>query len=168
MRSKRQRQEHGRRCSKQVNSPHRIAHSPCTEPLQARRCRSKRPWQLRGLLQDITERKRAETALRESEERLRFALEAAGAGTWEAVLETGEFTASERALALHGAPPGSPMSLEKALETVHPEDRPRVKEVVRQLRAKKELGSNSACRFRTGRSGGLNHAASRGSLLESR
>ena len=42
--------------------------------------------------------------------------------------ETGEFNASDRALAMHGAPPGTPMSLEKALGTVHPEDRERTNE----------------------------------------
>ena len=68
---------------------------------------------------------------RESEARLQFALEAANAGSWEAVPETGEFTASDRALALHGALPGTPMSHEKAIEVVHPEDRARVGEVVR-------------------------------------
>ena len=60
-----------------------------------------------GLLLDITERKRAEIALRESEECLKFALEAAGAGTWQVALETGEFTASDRTLALHSLPPGT-------------------------------------------------------------
>ena len=85
-----------------------------------------------GLLLDITERKRAEQALRESEERLKFALEAAGAGTWQVALETGEFIASDRALALHGLPPGTPMTYEKALAKVHPEDQPRVEETLRR------------------------------------
>ncbi len=42
------------------------------------------------------QRARAEAELRASEERLRLALDAAGAGTWESVPATGEFTASER------------------------------------------------------------------------
>ena len=88
-----------------------------------------------GLLLDITERKRAEIALRESEERLKFALEAAGAGTWQVALETGEFTASDRTLALHGLPPGTPMTHEIALANVHPEDRPRVEETLRRTLA---------------------------------
>ncbi len=88
-----------------------------------------------GLLLDITERKRAEIALRESEERLKFALEAAGAGTWQVALETAEFTASDRTLALHGLPPGTPMTHEIALANVHPEDRPRVEETLRRTLA---------------------------------
>ena len=89
-----------------------------------------------GLIQmtilDITERKRAQGTLRENEERLRFALDAANAGFWESVPETGEFTASDRALALHGAAPGTPLSREKAVDAVHPEDRPRVEENFRR------------------------------------
>ena len=94
-----------------------------------------------GLLLDITERKRAEIALRESEERLKFALEAAGAGTWEVAPETGEFTASDRALALHGLPPGLPMTHERALAAVHPEDRPHVEEALRRTLEMGELYS---------------------------
>jgi PAS domain-containing protein len=73
----------------------------------------------------------AEEALRESEARLQFALEAANAGTWEGVPETGEFTASDRALALHGLPPGTLMTQEKAAAAAHPDDRPRLMEALR-------------------------------------
>ena len=80
---------------------------------------------------DITDLKRTEAALRESEERLQFALDAAGAGTWEVDLEAGRLTMSDRALALKGLPPGTPITHEKALATVHPEDKPRFKEAFR-------------------------------------
>lgn len=65
-------------------------------------------------------------ALRESEERLQFALEAAHAGTWEGDLTSGVFSASERALSLHGLPPGTPMTHDKALAVIHPQDQPRL------------------------------------------
>ena len=74
----------------------------------------------------------AQAALQESEERLRFALKAAGAGTWEVVPSTGEFTASDRALELHGLPPGTIMNHDKALAAVHRDDQPRVEEALRR------------------------------------
>ena len=52
-------------------------------------------------LRTLQNMKRTEVALRESEERLKFALEAAGAGTWEVSLETGELRASDRTLWFH-------------------------------------------------------------------
>src|SRR5262249_35830662 len=50
---------------------------------------SGRPYAVCGIATDITERKRAETALEESKERLQVALEAADVGTWRVNLKTG-------------------------------------------------------------------------------
>ncbi len=80
---------------------------------------------------DIGETKRSELALREAEERLRFALDAAGAGIWESLPGSGGFTASERALALHGLAPGTPLTYENTLSTLHPDDRPRFAQALR-------------------------------------
>ena len=80
---------------------------------------------------DITDLKRTEAALRESEERLQFALEAAGAGTWEVALETGKFIASDRALSLHALPLGTVMTHESALASKHPADRQRIEAAFR-------------------------------------
>ena len=88
---------------------------------------------------DITELKRTEAALRESETRLKFALDAAGAGTWEVALEAGRLTVSDRALALKGLPPGTPITHEKALAAVHPDDKPRFEEAFRHTREMGEL-----------------------------
>jgi two-component system CheB/CheR fusion protein len=80
---------------------------------------------------DITEHKRAEEALYQSEERLCIALEAARAGTWESDPATDAFVASERTWALHGLPPSVGMSLETVLATVHAEDQSRVRTALR-------------------------------------
>ena len=77
---------------------------------------------------DVTELKRTEAALRESEERVKFALGAANAGTWEVALETGELAASEGMLSLLGIAPGTPVTHAIALASVHPDDRARLEE----------------------------------------
>jgi PAS domain S-box-containing protein len=84
-----------------------------------------------GVLTDITDLKRAEAALRESEEHLQFALEAANAGTWEVELSTGKFAASDGALYFLGLVPGTSVTHDIALSRVHPDDRPRLEEGLR-------------------------------------
>lgn len=86
-----------------------------------------------GVLLDITERKRSAKALREAEERTRFSLEAAGVGTWEWNIATGEVHWSENMERVHGQASGSFRgTFESFLENVHPDDRQRIPQLVQQ------------------------------------
>ena len=73
------------------------------------------------------ERTRTEQQVRRSEERLRFALDAAAMGTWDWDLVTNEVQWSDNLESIHGLPPnsfdGTFASYEKE---IHPEDRSRV------------------------------------------
>jgi PAS domain-containing protein len=80
---------------------------------------------------DINDRKQKEELLRQSEARLQLALDADGAGMWENLVESGEFFADERALALHGLPSGHPMTRDNVLAAMHPEDQPKVEQAWR-------------------------------------
>src|SRR5690606_4572299 len=55
---------------------------------------------------DLTERRHAEQTIRRNEERLRFALQAARAGTWEWDLASGAAMWSDDYFHLHGLDPG--------------------------------------------------------------
>ncbi len=78
-----------------------------------------------GLGVEITERKRAEAALRESEERLRLALDAARMGTFDWDVPHNRITWSRRHEELWGLPPGGFAGTYEAFsEGVHHEDLP--------------------------------------------
>ena len=67
-------------------------------------------------------RKRADEALRESEERLALAADSAEAGLWTLDYGTGVFWATDRARALFGFSPDEVITLERFQASVHPED----------------------------------------------
>ena len=93
--------------------------------LRARR----RQYTVRDLLQQQVG---AAESLRQSEERLRMALEATDLGTWDFDPISGQLTWSTRCKELFGLPADAPVSYETFLEGLHPDDRAEVDQVVRQ------------------------------------
>jgi len=74
-----------------------------------------------SMLTDITGMKEIDRGVRESEERLRMATEAAGMFTIEYDMRTHEIIFSENYSSVVGRPP--PASLEEMIGSIHPEDR---------------------------------------------
>ncbi len=88
----------------------------------------------------------ANTALLESERRLRLALQAGHTGAWDWSFATDRLTWSEESNAIHGMPPGNfEVTIESFKQLVHEDDRDRVFE---ELRAAIDHGAVFACEFR--------------------
>jgi PAS domain S-box-containing protein len=79
-----------------------------------------------GVNVDATEKREAELALRESEERLRMALAAGRMGTWRYDLKSGQQAWDDREYELMGVSPDVMPSRDLFLSLVHPRDLPAV------------------------------------------
>ncbi|WP_244445320.1 PAS domain S-box protein [Microvirga sp. BSC39] len=85
-----------------------------------------KPDGLLAISRDITGLQHAEESLRQSEERLRLAIETTGLGIWDLNTLTGERQWTAEARDLFGFAPDTTISQELVLERIHPEDRERV------------------------------------------
>lgn len=76
-----------------------------------------------AFVNDITERKKMEEALRESDERLKFAVEGAGLGTFDFNPKTRKRIWSDTLRRQFGFPPDTEMDDAAILQALHPDDR---------------------------------------------
>jgi PAS domain S-box-containing protein len=76
-----------------------------------------------GTNTDITERKQAEEALRETEQDLSRAQAIAHIGSWRLDVRRNELLWSDETYRIFGIPKGTPLTYEAFLATVHPDDR---------------------------------------------
>ena len=75
-----------------------------------------------GLLLQLSRRRRAESALHESEQRMSLAVEAVGMGIWGWNPTTGEIWATRECRALFGCPPEGAITLDVFMNQVHPQE----------------------------------------------
>src|SRR6266542_1271672 len=81
----------------------------------------------------MAERRRAEEALRESEARINLAANAANLGLWLWNIQDDKLWVTEKWRRLFAFAQSEPVSFERVLQVVHPEDRERTKQLVQHM-----------------------------------
>jgi PAS domain S-box-containing protein len=99
-------------------------------------------------------RQRSEQALRESKDQLSLAADAAGAGLWGLNLATGRFWVTRKTRDLFEFTADEPVTFDRFLGVVHPEDRERIRQTVQ---ATVQAKSESQVEYRIVRSDGGLH-----------
>jgi PAS domain S-box-containing protein len=114
---------------------------------------------------DRTAERRAQRALRESEERLRMAQNAGEVGSWDWDIGTDQLHWSESCHLLHGTDPSQPPSVDKWRSGIHVDDRERVEQALQAALAGNATGWNIEFRFSRLSDGALRWIAARGSIV---
>jgi signal transduction histidine kinase len=85
---------------------------------------------IRSTAIDISWERETEEKLREREERLRIALDAAGFGVFDLYPQTGKLVWDDTMKRLWGLDPGEEVDLSRAMDRIHPDDKARMGQVV--------------------------------------
>jgi len=95
-----------------------------------------------GLIEDITDLKLGEEALRESEEKLNLAIEGSGAGLWDWRVQSGEFVINDRWAEIPGYTREEllPLTIDTVSSRTHPEDLQRSRELLNRHFAGEDTG----------------------------
>jgi len=88
-----------------------------------------------GIYRDITERKKADQALRRSEAYLAEGQRLSHTGSWARCVNTGEIFFSAESSRIFGLDPSTKMTYETLLGRIHPEDRPTFQETIAKATA---------------------------------